>query len=111
MANTSPKPLIILEAGAVIGSAFLLPGEWVQISLQKHQGGIWVLQHSYNNGVTWYDVRGDASDTAYTWDSKSVQTLLGAVGFRYRLMGGIVGAEAVAVVAGRVDVNHFRLVS
>ena len=62
-----------------------------------------------DGGVTWYDVKGDSADAAYTWDSKSVQTFLGAPGVFYRITGGSAGAIAYVFVAGLLDAEEGHL--
>ena len=69
-----PEPLEILKAAWGVGSSFMLPSQWCQISVQEHAGGEWTLQHSMDKGATWYDVKGDDEDTALVWDSKAIQT-------------------------------------
>ena len=108
-----PEPLEILKAAWGVGSSFMLPSQWCQISVQEHAGGEWVLQHSMDKGATWYDVKGDDEDTALVWDSKAIQTLRGSAGLHYRLNGGDAGAIAFAMVAGVLDTedaNFFEIV-
>ena len=92
-------PLEILKATETTGAAFGLPGQVCQIVLEEHAGGTWTLQYSRDKGVSWKDVKGDATDTAYTWDSDAIQTLYGSPQLRYRLTGGTVGAIAFAIAA------------
>ena len=92
-------PLEILKATETTGSAFGLPGQVCQIALEDHAGGTWKLQYSRDKGVTWRDIKGSSSDTAYTWDSDAILTLWGSPQLRYRLTGGVVGAKAFAIAA------------
>ena len=113
MGSRTPEPLEILKAAWSIGAVFMLPSQWCQITLQEHAGGEWLLQHSMDKGETWYDVKGEDSDTALVWDTKAIQTIRGSAGLYYRLNGGDAGAIAFALAAGVLDTedaNFFGVV-
>ena len=102
-------PLEILKSTEATGSVFGLPGQVCQIALEDHAGGTWTLQYSRDKGTTWKDIMGDATDTAYTWDSDAILTLWGSPQLRYRLTGGSVGAIAFAIAASVLNNEEARV--